>query len=127
MEHEFQLAQGEVLNLEALAQDLGWYRRLFPTCESDEDCMMGACSFGLCLEDLIGQANGPAQTSQAVVLLKPACRRIWGARTSGGRRGCCAEHLEQQLLPTATWGRRYLAARSEPRAAPMKFGESWLP
>ena len=29
--------------------------------------------------------------------------------------GCCAEHLEHQLYPVATWGTRYLAAHSEPR------------
>ena len=29
--------------------------------------------------------------------------------------GCCAEHLEQQMYPVATWGLRYLAVQSEPR------------
>ena len=28
---------------------------------------------------------------------------------------CCAEHLEQQLFPVSTWGRRYVAAKAHPR------------
>lgn len=28
---------------------------------------------------------------------------------------CCADHLEQQLFPTETWGRHYVIARSMPR------------
>jgi len=28
---------------------------------------------------------------------------------------CCADHLEQQLPPTATWGQQYLATKSEQR------------
>ncbi|MGC6417849.1 MAG: IgGFc-binding protein [Bradymonadia bacterium] len=116
MEHEFQLAQGEVLNLEALAQDLGGIEELFPTCESDDDCMMGACSFGLCLEDLIGQANGPAPDLTGSIVLSNQPVAVFGGHEQAVvGEGCCAEHLEQQLLPTATWGRRYLAARSEPR------------
>ena len=30
---------------------------------------------------------------------------------------CCADHLEQQLFPVETWGRRYLAVRSVQRGA----------
>ncbi len=30
---------------------------------------------------------------------------------------CCADHLEEQLLPIATWGTRYAIARSAPRGA----------
>ena len=28
---------------------------------------------------------------------------------------CCADHLEQQLFPTNTWGKKYVAAKSMPR------------
>jgi len=43
-------------------------------------------------------------------------------RTGGGgpvseeeEGSCCAEHLEQQLFPVNTWGRRYVAAKAKPR------------
>jgi len=35
---------------------------------------------------------------------------------------CCADHLEQQLFPVATWGLRYLATRSQPRGGE---ADSW--
>ena len=34
---------------------------------------------------------------------------------------CCAEHLEQQLMPVDSWGRHYLAARSEPRGGSNEY------
>lgn len=32
-------------------------------------------------------------------------------------RQCCADHLEEMIFPTSTWGKRFAMARSQPRAA----------
>ena len=34
---------------------------------------------------------------------------------------CCADHMEQQLFPVATWGNRYLAVHSPPRGTEPDF------
>ena len=35
---------------------------------------------------------------------------------------CCADHLEQQLFPVSTWGRRYVASKAYPRGEPIGTG-----
>ena len=110
VEHEFNLSQGQVLNLQALAPEFG---ELLPPCETDDDCMNGGCLAGICLGD-IGQAP-PADLTGSVITASQPVAVFGGHEEAVVGEGCCAEHLEQQLFPVSTWGQRYLAARSEPR------------
>lgn len=40
---------------------------------------------------------------------------VIGEEEPGGGGPCCADHMEQQLFPVATWGTRYPAVHSPPR------------
>ena len=110
MEQEIVLTQGQVLNLQAQGGDLG---DIFSPCMSNEDCQSGIC-LGVCLPGGEGQSTDLTGTvisaSQPVAVFGGHEEAVIGADSP-----CCAEHLEQQLLPVGSWGTRYLAARTEPR------------
>ena len=38
---------------------------------------------------------------------------------------CCADHIEQQLFPVATWGKTYIATKSFPRGLRKTTGGLW--
>ena len=80
---------------------------------SNEDCQSGIC-LGVCLPGGEGQSTDLTGTvisaSQPVAVFGGHEEAVIGADSP-----CCAEHLEQQLLPVGSWGTRYLAARTEPR------------
>jgi hypothetical protein len=116
MPREFVLRQGQVLNLEAYAEPLGNIEDFFPRCETDDDCIIGGCLVGICLGDLAAQAERAVADLTGTIIVSSQPVAVFGGHEEAVvGEGCCAEHLEQQLFPTSTWGQRYLAARSEPR------------
>ncbi len=116
VQQEFNLRQGQVLNLQAFVEEVDNIDELIPLCETDEDCNSGACTFGVCLEDF---GDLPAFTvsdlTGTIINASQPVAVFGGHEEAVVGQGCCAEHLEQQLFPVSTWGQRFLAARSEPR------------
>ena len=117
IEYEFMLAEGEVLSIQARDTDLS---TLLMPCTTDDDCGDLGCVIGLCLAqgsstDLTGTL---IQASQPIAVFGGHEEAVVGsgmANGAGQESPCCAEHLEQQLLPISSWGTHYLAARTEPR------------
>ena len=124
-EQEFILAEGQVLSLQALANDLG---DAFPPCMVNEDCETPVCVAGVCILDI---DPGPSTDLTGSIISANQPIAVFGGHEEAvvGEGGeCCAEHLEQQLLPVNNWGTHYLAARSEPRGgSPGTGGSSGRP
>ena len=119
IEQEITLQEGEVLNLQALEGDVS--EALAP-CETNEDCASGICFGIICLPS--GEVTSTDLTGSIISATQPIA--VFGGHEeavigdgmtmgAGANSNCCAEHLEQQLLPVSSWGTHYLAARSEPR------------
>jgi len=83
--HEFTLAQGEVLNLEAEA---------------------GGDLTGTRIESVDGVTTFAVFVGHEATVLsdRPPQQGL-----------CCADHIEEQLFPASTWGSRFVIARTEPR------------
>jgi hypothetical protein len=91
---EFTLAQGDVLNLEAEANGDLTGTKIESV---DESTTFGA---------FVGH--------EATVLSdRPPMNGL-----------CCADHVEEQLLPASTWGSQFVIARTEPRADRTRGGGS---
>lgn len=117
IEYDFTLSEGEVLSLQAKATDLS---TLLMPCMSNNDCGDLSCDFGVCLSpqtstDLTGTLINATQPIAVFGGHEEAVVGSGMAMGAGQESACCAEHLEQQLLPISSWGTHYLAARSEPR------------
>jgi hypothetical protein len=118
MEHEFVLAEGEVLSLQALANDLS---DAFPPCMTNEDCETPVCIAFVCVLDI---DPGPSTDLTGSIISANQPIAVFGGHEEavvGEGGNCCAEHLEQQLLPVSSWGTHYLAARSEPRGGSNEY------
>ncbi|MEE2645511.1 MAG: IgGFc-binding protein [Myxococcota bacterium] len=116
-EREITLSQGEVLNLQAEAAALD---ELLPSCMEDADCGTPPCVANICIFE-IGEAPSADLTGTLISASQPVA--VFGGHEQavvGEGGGCCAEHLEQQLLPVSSWGDHYIAARSEPRGGSME-------
>jgi hypothetical protein len=111
---EFDLAQGQVLNIEtdAIGSDLtgSWIQAdkavaVFAGSESanspnTDHCVQGKCEYGKL-------ANGEP----------------WSCATNADcPQTCCADHLEEQLFPTSSWGLQYVATKLKPRG---KEKDAW--
>ena len=118
VEQEFVLAQGEVLSLQALANELG---DAFPPCMDNDDCETPVCVAFVCIFDI---DPGPSTDLTGSIISSNQPIAVFGGHEEAvvGQGGsCCAEHLEQQLLPVANWGTHYLAARAEPRGGSNEY------
>ena len=122
-EYEFILAEGEVLSIQARATDLA---TLFRPCASSDECGDLNCDFGVCLSpknstDLTGTLINATQPIAVFGGHEEAVVGSGMAMGAGQESPCCADHLEQQLLPISSWGTHYLATRTEPRGGSVEL------
>ena len=108
VEHTITLAEGEVLNLQAKASDL--------------DLMDIESIFEQIFAEVRTDLTGTIiEASQPVAVFGGHEEAVVAPQVNAPDSPCCAEHLEQQLLPIGSWGSEYLAARSEPRGGSVEM------
>ena len=86
---------------------------MFPSCVTDEYCEIPSCIASICAFDPLIPPDADLTGTQ-INSTQPIA--VFGGHEKARvGEGCCAEHLEQRLLPVSNWGTHYLAARAEPR------------
>lgn len=118
----FTLEQGQVLNVESNQEDAdltgSWVKATAPVAVFGGSEASNSPQIGNCVPQTKGSSNKVCASSMLGSFPIPkSCSKDADCDSE-----CCADHLEEQLFPTKSWGTSYVGARLSPRG---KEQDAW--